>query len=139
MTGQWLADLVSNASVDLQRTQCADAATQRASAIGVNLDGLDTGERERRRTACLNAALLRFVQPDAPTATVQYGRGVKRQAPVVQDFMQYLVGGDQWSALLCGPGRTCKRHAGGARGLLPATRGDCMGGQLNLKPTGNNQ
>ena len=139
MTGQWLADLVSNASVDLQRTQCADAATQRASAIGVNLDGLDTGERERRRTACLNAALLRFVQPNAPTATMQHGRGVKRQAPVAQEFMRYLAGGDQWSALLCGPGRTCKRHAGGARGLLPATRGDCMGGQLNLKPTGNNQ
>ena len=139
MTGQWLADLVSNASVDLQRTQCADAATRRASAIGVNLDGLDTGERDRRRTACLNAALLRFTQPDAPTATMQYGRGVKRQAPVVQEFMHYLAGGDQWSALLCGPGRTCKRHAGGARGLLPVTRGDCMGGQLNLKPTGNNQ
>jgi hypothetical protein len=139
MTGQWLADLVRNASVDLQRTQCADAAMRRASAVGVNIDGLDTGEHERRRTACLNAALLRFVQPDAPTATVRYGRGVKRQAPVVQEFMHYLAGGDQWSALLCGPGRTCKRRAGGARGLLPATRGDCMGGQLNLKPTGNNQ
>ena len=109
-----------------------------SSAVGVNLDGLDTGERERRRTACLNAALLRFIQPDTPNATIQYGRGVKRQAPVVQEFMQYLAGGDKWSALLCGPGRTCKRHAG-ACGLLPATRGDCMGGQLNLKPTGNNQ
>eukprot|EP01046_Picozoa_sp_COSAG06_P084059 COSAG06_NODE_30905_length_530_cov_0.904872_1_plen_32_part_10 len=32
MSGQWLADLVSNANVDLQRTQCADAATRRASA-----------------------------------------------------------------------------------------------------------
>ena len=78
MTGQWLVDLVTNASVDLQRTQCAQAASRRARAAGVNLDGLDTGEHERRRTACLNAALLRFVQPDAPTATMQYGRGVKR-------------------------------------------------------------
>ena len=84
------------------------------------------------------AALLRFVQPDTPTTTMQYGRGRKRQAPVVQEFMHYLAGGDKWSALLCGPGRTCKRHAS-ARGLLAATRGDCMGGQLNLKPNGIDQ
>eukprot|EP01044_Picomonas_judraskeda_P044325 COSAG03_NODE_23736_length_277_cov_1.033708_1_plen_31_part_10 len=31
MTGQWLADLISNASVDIRRTQCADAATRRVS------------------------------------------------------------------------------------------------------------
>ena len=129
MTGQWLADLVSNASVDLRRTQCAEAATRRVSAVGDNLDGLDTGEHERRRTACLNAALLRLVQPDTPTATIQYGRGVKRQAPVVQEFMQYLAGGDQWSALLCGPGRTCKRRTG-ARGLLASSPG-----RLNFKPS----
>ena len=128
MSGQWLADLVSNASVDLRRNQCADAAIRRASVIGVNLDGLDTGERERRRTACVNAALLRFVQPDMRNATIQYGRGLKRQAPVAQEFMRYLAGGDQWSALLCGPGRTCKRHTG-ARGLLAATRGDCTHGR----------
>ena len=128
MSGQWLADLVSNASVDLRRNQCADAAIRRASVIGVNLDGLDTGECERRRTACVNAALLRFVQPDAPTATMQYGRGVKRQAPVAQEFMHYLAGGDRWSALLCGPGHTCKRHAG-ARGLASSP------GRLNFKPS----
>ena len=115
---------VGNASVECRRTQCAQAASRRANAVGVNLDGLDTGERERRRTACLNAALLRFVQQDMPTATIQYGRGVKRQAPVAQEFMQYLAGGDKWSALLCGHGRTCKRHAGGDRD-----------GRLNFNPS----
>eukprot|EP01046_Picozoa_sp_COSAG06_P015452 COSAG06_NODE_991_length_11174_cov_3.912686_10_plen_102_part_00 len=57
MTGQWLADLVSNASVDLQRTQCAEAAMRRASAVGVNIDGLDTGEHERRRTVSERSAV----------------------------------------------------------------------------------
>ena len=89
MTGQWLADLISNASVDIRRTQCADAATRRVSAVGVNLDGLDTGERDRRRTMCLNAALLRFVQPDVPTATVHYGRGVN--TPFALDTTHYTL------------------------------------------------
>ena len=31
-----------------------DAAMQRASAVAVNLDGLDTGGRDRHRAACLN-------------------------------------------------------------------------------------
>ena len=34
-------------------------------------DGLDTGERERRRAACLNVALMRFTQPNTPPATMQ--------------------------------------------------------------------
>ena len=85
MTALWLADVVCNASVDLRRTQCVDAAMRRASATAVNLDGLDTGERDRHRAACLNAALMRFVQPDVPAATVQYGSGLKRRVrlPVV--------------------------------------------------------
>ena len=121
MTALWLADVVCNASVDLRRTQCVDAAMRRASATAVNLDGLDTGARDRHRAACLNAAMMRFVQPDVPTATVQYGRGLKRRAPVAQEFLHHLAGGDKWSILLCGHGRVCKRHAGGDE--RPASNG----------------
>ena len=73
-------------------------------------------------TVCSRGAeFARYAAVDVPAAAVQYGRGLKRRAPVAQEFLHHMAGGDKWSILLCGHGRVCKRRAGGDE--RPASNG----------------
>ena len=54
----WLNDLVTAATADLRRTQCANAAAARPRHPQVNLLGLGDMEGASRRAKCLEAAMI---------------------------------------------------------------------------------
>ena len=94
-----------------RRALCASAALQRAESPPVNLAGLDSAQSVRRRAACLNAALARFLVAPGSAVVAAQPRGSKRQLrpSLVADALLQLAGGDMWSMLVCGPGHSLKR------------------------------
>eukprot|EP01043_Picozoa_sp_COSAG02_P043883 COSAG02_NODE_3861_length_6130_cov_16.333112_5_plen_145_part_00 len=76
----WPNDIVTTATTDLRRTQCAQAATARLKHPQVNLLGLGESGEATRRAKCLEAAMMRFVLGNEPSQPQSRGRGTKRKA-----------------------------------------------------------
>ena len=68
----WPNDIVTTATADLRRNQCAQAAAARLKHHQVNLFGLGDSGEATRRAKCLEAAMLRFVLGNEPSK-VQLG------------------------------------------------------------------
>jgi hypothetical protein len=112
MTG-WLNDLVTTATADLRRTQCAEAATARLQNAQVNLLGLGDSGGAMRRAKCLEAAMLRFVLGNEPSQPQPRGRGTKRKAhtALLRELATQWGGAEGFNPLLCGRGRSIKPRA----------------------------
>ena len=109
MTG-WLNDLVTTATTDLRRNQCAQAAAARLKHPQVNLLGLGESGEATRRAKCLEAAMIRFVLGNEPSQPQPRGRGTKRKAHTVllRELVTQWEGTERFNPLLCGQGRTIK-------------------------------
>ena len=109
----WLNDLVTTATADLRRTQCAEAATARLKHLQVNLLGLGESGDATRRVKCLEAAMMRFVLGNEPSQPQSRGRGTKRKAhtALLRELATQWGGADRFNPLLCGPGRSLKHSA----------------------------
>jgi hypothetical protein len=106
----WLNDLVTTATADLRRTQCAEAATARLQNAQVNLRGLGDSGEATRRAKCLEAAMLRFVLDNEPSQPQPRGRGTKRKAhtALLRELATQWGGTEGFNPLLCGQGRSIK-------------------------------
>ena len=106
----WTNDIVTTATTDLRRNQCAQAATARLKHPHVNLLGLGESGEATRRAKCLEAAMLRFVLGNEPSQPQPRGRGTKRKAHTVllRELVTQWGGTERFNPLLCGQGRTIK-------------------------------
>ena len=113
MTTSWFNDLVANATADLRRNQCADAATGRLQKPLVNLLGLGDSREATRRAKCLEAAMMRFVLGNEPSQPQPRGRGTKRKAhtTLLRELATQWGGAEGFNPLLCGRGRSIKPRA----------------------------
>ena len=112
MVNAWFSDLVSATTADQRRAQRANAAQQRANAPAINLAGLVDNDVVRRRTKCLEAAMMRFVSKDMATMLPQR-RGTKRKSthgPVVREILLEMTG-DRFHPFICGHGRSLRADA----------------------------
>ena len=110
MTASWLNDLVTTATTDLRRNQCAQAAAARLKHPPVNLLGLGESGEATRRAKCLEAAMLRFVLGNEPSQPQPRGRGTKRKAhtALLRELATQWGGTERFNPLVCGQGRTIK-------------------------------
>ena len=106
----WLDDLVTTATTDLRRNQCAQAAAARLKHPPVNLLGLGESGEATRRAKCLEAAMLRFVLGNEPSQPQPRGRGTKRKDHTVllRELVTQWGGTAGFNPLLCGQGRSIK-------------------------------
>ena len=104
----WLNDLVTTATADLRRTQCAEAATARIQNPQVNLIGLGDSGEATRRAKCLEAAMMRFVLGNAVvddpldadrwdyvySISIRGGEPIRKVLSVyfIEDRLSYFVG-----------------------------------------------
>ena len=109
----WLNDLVTTATADLRRTQCAEAAAARLQNPQVNLLGLGDSGEATRRVKCLEAAMMRFVLGNEPSQPQPRGRGTKRKAhtALLRELATEWGGTQGFNPLLCGRGRSLKQCA----------------------------
>ena len=119
----WLYDLVTTATTDLRRNQCAQAAAARLKHPPVNLLGLGESGEATRRAKCLEAAMLRFVLGNEPSQPQPRGRGTKRKAhtALLRELATQWGGTERFNPLLCGQGRTikpCAREPWGTNNAL---------------------
>ena len=112
MTG-WLNDLVTTATADLRRTQCAKAATARLQTPQVNLLELGDSGEATRHAKCLEAAMIRFVLGNETSQPQPRGRGTKRKAhtALLRELASRWGGTEGFNPLLCGPGCSLKHCA----------------------------
>ena len=108
-----LNDLVTTATADLRRTQCAEAATARLKHPQVNLLGLGESGEATRRAKCLEAAMMRFVLGNETSKPQPRGRGTKRKAhtALLRELATEWGGTEGFNPLLCGRGRSLKQCA----------------------------
>ena len=113
MTTSWFNDLVANATADLRRTQCAEAAAARLQNAQVNLLGLGDSGGATRRAKCLEAAMMRFVLGNEQSQPQPRGRGTKRKAhtALLRELATEWGGTQGFNPLLCGRGRSLKQCA----------------------------
>jgi len=106
----WTNDIVTTATTDLRRNQCAQAATARLKHPQVNLLGLGESGEATRRAKCLEAAMLRFVLGNEPSQPQPRGRGTKRKAhtALLRELATQWGGTAGFNPLLCGQGRSIK-------------------------------
>ena len=106
----WLDDLVTTATTDLRRNQCAQAAAARLKHPPVNLLGLGESGEATRRAKCLEAAMIRFVLGNEPSKPQPRGRGTKRKAhtALLRELVTQWGGTERFNQLLCGQGRSIK-------------------------------
>ena len=100
---------MATTTAEQRRARCAHAAQQRATSPTVNLAGLGGNDVVRRRTKCLEAALMRFVSKDMH-AMLPQRRGTKRKSThghVVREILSEMTK-DRFHPFVCGHGRSLK-------------------------------
>eukprot|EP01044_Picomonas_judraskeda_P009650 COSAG03_NODE_1187_length_4618_cov_6.759239_1_plen_166_part_00 len=109
----WRNNLVTTATADLRRTQCAEAAAARLKHPQVNLLGLGESGEATRRAKCLEAAMMRFVLGNEPSQSQPRGRGTKRKAhtALLRELATEWGGTAAFNPLLCGRGCSLKQCA----------------------------